>query len=261
MNSLSTSMLQTPKNPLWFKITGFLQQNWGMVVDNSPNDACIYFFDDHGVVFDKLTYPSGAQADHALAFNGYTPLVDEPGFKAIAGEPRFPLTHSDRMSRPVYSSGEYWREPPDLERIKFRRILTPQGLERFIDAQSTVIEQALEELKNGEKSSHWMWFVFPQLSGLGRSSKSKKYGIVNIEEALEYLSHPILGKRLRLCFQLTLMHSEKSAKEIFGPIDSIKLRSCATLFNQVDKCADSEFARALKIFFGGKLDQRTLELL
>lgn len=232
-----------------------------MVVDNSPNDACIYFFDDHGVVFDKLTYPSGAQADHALAFNGYTPLVDEPGFKAIAGEPRFPLTHSDRMSRPVYSSGEYWRQPPDLERVKFRRILTPQGLERFIDAQSPVIDQALVELKEGVKHSHWMWFVFPQLSGLGRSADSKKYGIVDIEEADDYLTDPTLGERLRLCFQLVLLHSDKSAEDIFGHTDAMKLRSCATLFNQVDRREDSEFARTLKIFFGGKLDKMTLDLL
>ena len=266
MPSRDSEVLDLPKEPIWFKVTGMLAQNWAMVVEKntvSSSAADIYFFDDHGDVFDTLTYPNAVQADHALVFNGFTPLDDEPGFRAIAGEPRFPLTRSEWSLGPgkVYSSGRYWNAPPDIKHAIRRRAITPSGLKRFISAQERVIDLALSELRNGRKSTHWMWFIFPQISGLGQSSKARQYGIVDLEEAEAYLANRLLGTRLRKCFGLVLMHSGKTAYEIFGHIDAMKFRSCATLFKQVDRDENSDFAKALNSFYNGKADQKTLDLL
>mgnify|MGYP000340734493 CR=1 FL=1 len=146
MRPMTAQELDLPVGPIWFKVTGFLEQNWGMVIETKSSDrnaACIYFFDDHGEVVDTLTYPNAAQADHALAFNDFTPLDDEPGFRAVAGEPRFPLTVSSGSSRPVYSSGEYWRQPPDIALITQRRPLTLPGLQRFLKEQEPVVDAVM----------------------------------------------------------------------------------------------------------------------
>lgn len=264
MRSRISEELDVPKGPVWFKVIGMLVQNWAMVAEEETDQgstACIYFFDDHAQVFDTLTYPNAAQADHALAFNGFTPLDDEPGFRSVAGEPEFPLTYSPRESRPVYSSGEYWQQPPDIERATRRRVITPAGLGRFILAQKPVMDDVIRELKRGQKMTHWMWFVFPQISGLGHSSTAKKYGIANLDEAHAYLAHPLLGQRLRECFELVLMHSDRTAQDIFGHIDAMKFRSCATLFKQVDGSEDSVFVKAIQVFYQGKSDRETLDLL
>ena len=264
MRSRKSNELDLPHGPIWFKVTGMLQQNWAMVVEeknSNKNKASIYFFDDHGEVFDLLFYPIPAQADHALAFNGFTPLDDEPGFRAIAGYPHFPLVIRERGSRPVYSSGEYWHQPPDIDQVTRRRSITAKGLERFVQAQNPVIDVVKSELLLGVKRTHWMWFVFPQIFGLGHSFKAKKYGITNLDEASEYLSHPLLGSRLRECFRYVLKHSDRTAEEIFGHIDAKKFRSCATLFKQVDRSENSEFAQAIKIFYKGKPDRETLDSL
>ena len=267
MHRNKTKLLDVASGPVWFKVTGMLAQNWAIVVDGSMSEgmgaagASILFFDDHGHVFDSLSYPNPAQADHALAFNGYTPLNEEPGFRAIAGHPRFPLTRSDGDSRPVYSSGEYWRQPPGIERVTQRRPVTPAGLQRFVDAQAAVIETAMGELRAGRKESHWMWFVFPQISGLGRSSMARKYGIVDLDEAREYLNHPLLGPRLNECFRLVLHHQDQSVQDIFGSIDAMKFCSCATLFERAADTRHSVFELALSVFFEGKPDQLTLELI
>jgi len=155
MRAQPPEILNVPKAPFWFKVTGMLAQNWAMVceeVGGPPYTACIYFFDDHGEVFDALSYPTAAQADHALEFNGFTPLDDEPGFRAIAGEPQFPLTLSARNARPVYSSGEYWHPPPHLDRVTTRRSITAAGLDRFIQAQNPIYEHVLCELTQGKKT-------------------------------------------------------------------------------------------------------------
>ncbi len=134
------------------------------------------------------------------------------------------------------------------------------GLNRFVQAQEEVYPRALAELKLGRKRSHWMWFVFPQIDGLGYSSTAKFYAIKSKDEAKAYLDHALLGKRLRECAEALLKIEGKSAAEIFGYPDDLKLRSSLTLFASVSP-AVSVFSRVLAQYFGGEPDQRTLELL
>ena len=107
------------------------------------------------------------------------------------------------------------------------------SLNRFIDAQESMYEIALGEIKNGKKLSHWIWYIFPQLKGLGMSSNSHYYGIEDINEAKAYLEHPVLGRRLREITSVYLKISGKNAQDIFGILDAMKVRSCMTLFNEV----------------------------
>lgn len=132
-------------------------------------------------------------------------------------------------------------------------------LNRFIAAQSGVYADALAELKAGEKRTHWMWFVLPQLRGLGNSAMAQRYGIESLDEARAYAAHPVLGSRLRECVRAMLTHSH-SATEILGGIDAMKFRSCLTLF--MAAVPDEQlFADALKRFFDGEPDQRTQQML
>ena len=134
------------------------------------------------------------------------------------------------------------------------------GLERFVAAQSGgVYERAIDELRRGRKSSHWMWFIFPQLRGLGRSESSRFYGIDGLEEAAAYLRHPLLGPRLRAAFEAVLA-APGAAEAILGPIDAMKLRSSATLF---ERAAPDEplFGAVLDRFSDGARDDATLALL
>jgi len=131
-------------------------------------------------------------------------------------------------------------------------------LQRFLTAQQPVIEQVRAELRAGRKSSHWMWFVFPQLSGLGRSEVARFYGIRSREEAAAYLGHKVLGTRLVECTLLVNAKTGVSAEQIFGSIDAIKFRSCMTLFAAVAPERD-EFAEALRKYFGGVADEATIE--
>jgi uncharacterized protein (DUF1810 family) len=136
----------------------------------------------------------------------------------------------------------------------------PYKLERFIDAQEGVFPIALAELAAGAKQSHWMWFIFPQLAGLGRSPTARFYGIASIDEARAYLSHRLLGSRLGQSIETALpWGGRRSAEQIFGPVDALKFRSCLTLFDRVEPA--SIFAAGLKSFFGGTPDERTLALL
>jgi uncharacterized protein (DUF1810 family) len=136
----------------------------------------------------------------------------------------------------------------------------PFDLQRFIDAQAGCYADALAELVAGRKQSHWMWFVFPQLRGLGRSHHAHHYGISGLAEAAAYLAHPLLGARLRECVQVLLSHPGRTAVEILGPVDGLKLRSCLTLFMAAAP-GEPLFAAALHEFFGGQPDSRSLELL
>lgn len=133
-------------------------------------------------------------------------------------------------------------------------------LERFADAQRDIYEQALSEIRGGRKQSHWMWFVFPQLAGLGSSPTSRFYAIENIDEARAYLGHPILGKRLAECAEVVLAIEGKSASEIFGSPDDMKLQSCMTLFALASP-AGSIYERVLDKFFAGEQDRETIRLL
>jgi len=135
----------------------------------------------------------------------------------------------------------------------------PFDLQRFIDAQEPVYRQACAELAAGRKTSHWMWFVFPQLKGLGRSATAQHYGIGSAAEAQAYLAHPLLGPRLAQCTGLVLAVEGRSAHEIFGTPDDLKFRSCMTLFARAT--GEALFTRALDRYFGGRPDPATLELL
>jgi uncharacterized protein (DUF1810 family) len=134
-------------------------------------------------------------------------------------------------------------------------------LERFVEAQAEVYEQACAELRAGRKRSHWMWFVFPQIRGLGSSEMAVKYGISGQEEARAYLDHPILGPRLLECARIVVGLEGKTVGEILGYPDDLKFHSSMTLFHEVDGPAERVFHQALKKYFGGKIDQATLERL
>lgn len=134
-------------------------------------------------------------------------------------------------------------------------------LQRFIDAQEPVFDTVLEELRTGKKKTHWMWFVFPQIVGLGHSPMSLMYGLTDLSEAVEYLDHPLLGPRLHECFSLVLEHQDRSAQDIFGQIDALKLQSCATLFDRAQISRTSIFKHALAVFFDGQVDRLTCDLL
>jgi uncharacterized protein (DUF1810 family) len=136
----------------------------------------------------------------------------------------------------------------------------PYDLERFIQAQAGVYAQVLAELHAGLKRSHWMWFVFPQIEGLGRSSMAVRYALRHLSEAQAYLSHPMLGTRLQECVQALRVHTGRSAVAILGAVDAQKLHACLTLFALVSP-AGSVFHAALKQFFQGQPHAATLERL
>ena len=133
-------------------------------------------------------------------------------------------------------------------------------LERFVQAQEGVHVQALEELRAGRKTSHWMWFIFPQLAGLGSSTMSQRYAIGSVVEARAYLDHPVLGPRLVECSRAVLAHPRRSARDLMGPPDDAKLRSSMTLFALAGG-SESVFQQVLDTFFGGERDPRTVNLL
>jgi uncharacterized protein (DUF1810 family) len=138
----------------------------------------------------------------------------------------------------------------------------PFDLIRFVEAQDDVYERALAELKQGLKESHWMWFIFPQIEGLGRSSTAHFYGIKCVNEAKAYLEHPLLGQRLIECSDALLQHKGKSASDIFGFPDDLKLKSSMTLFARISKSeSESVFSRVLGQYFAGQSDQQTVALL
>jgi uncharacterized protein (DUF1810 family) len=136
------------------------------------------------------------------------------------------------------------------------------SLERFHEAQDDagIYERALAELRSGAKRSHWMWFVFPQLTGLGQSETSRRYGIESLAEARDYLADPILGERLRACASALLDSEESNAAAILGEVDAIKLRSSMTLFARADP-AEPLFGEVLDRFYAAEPDPRTEALL
>ena len=141
--------------------------------------------------------------------------------------------------------------------------MTEADLIHFVNAQAQAYRHVVEELTDGRKRTHWMWFIFPQLSGLGHSPMAQRYAIRNIDQARRYLADPILGNRLRHDVSLMIKHKDKSALEILGSPDDLKFRSCLTLFCEAasDKSDRSLFVEALNQFYDGEPDPRTLELL
>ena len=134
------------------------------------------------------------------------------------------------------------------------------SLDRFLEAQECMYEIALSEIKKGRKRSHWMWFIFPQLRGLGRSNMAYTYGINGIEEAKKYLEHPVLSSRLIEITEALLTHKGKDIYDIMGDIDDMKLKSCMTLFALISE-EGSVFHQVLECFYDGEVDEITLRLL
>ena len=139
--------------------------------------------------------------------------------------------------------------------------MTPEyDLERFVSAQEGMYDDVLEELRRGRKGGHWIWFIFPQIAGLGQSAMSQRYALRSLEEARAYLAHPVLGARLRECAELVLEAGERaggSAEEIFGSLDAKKVRSSMTLF-RLAAPDEPVFGRLLDRFYGGAMDEATL---
>jgi uncharacterized protein (DUF1810 family) len=138
----------------------------------------------------------------------------------------------------------------------------PYRLQRFVDAQDEgrTYETALRELRDGRKRSHWMWFIFPQIAGLGQSPTSRRYAISSLDEARAYVEHPVLGPRLEECARALLERSGASARDIFGGIDAMKLRSSITLFHRADP-DNRLFSELLDRYFRGEPDEATDRLL
>jgi uncharacterized protein (DUF1810 family) len=136
-------------------------------------------------------------------------------------------------------------------------------LVRFLDAQSDVHDEVTKELTEGRKQTHWMWYVFPQLEGLGHSSMSQRYATRDLDQARRYLAHPLLGSRLRRDVRLVMSHKGRSALDILGSPDDLKFQSCLTLFAEAtsDDSDQALFKQALDQFYGGQADPRTMELL
>jgi uncharacterized protein (DUF1810 family) len=134
----------------------------------------------------------------------------------------------------------------------------PHNLSRFVEAQSQSYDRALAEIRRGHKTSHWIWYIFPQIQGLGFSANSERYAIKSLAEARAYLAHPVLGPRLIACFEALLSHKHKSADAIFGYPDTVKVRSSATLFALVSP-PGSVFHQVLDRYFESQPDQATLE--
>ena len=130
-------------------------------------------------------------------------------------------------------------------------------LNRFVEAQSPVYSRALAELRAGRKQSHWMWFVFPQIAGLGSSPMAQRYAIQSLDEAKDYLAHALLGRRLAECTAAVLAHPDSTVHAIFGSPDDMKFHSSMTLFHRADP-RDETFGRALDVFFDGEEDEATL---
>jgi uncharacterized protein (DUF1810 family) len=134
------------------------------------------------------------------------------------------------------------------------------SLERFVEAQEPVYDRVLDELRAGDKRSHWMWFVFPQLAGLGHSPTAQRFGIADRSEAAAYLAHPVLGPRLRECCDLLCALDTSDPVPVLGLVDALKLRSCLTLFQAVAP-EEGVFAEVLEQYYGGEPDPMTLRLL
>jgi uncharacterized protein (DUF1810 family) len=135
----------------------------------------------------------------------------------------------------------------------------PFDLQRFIDAQAPIYARVVAELSRGQKQSHWMWFIFPQLAGLGHSEMAQRFAIASRDEAVAYLGHAVLGSRLRECTALVNAVDGRTAREILGSPDDLKFHSSMTLFGAASSAP--EFSAAIAKFYGGNLDQRTLDLL
>jgi uncharacterized protein (DUF1810 family) len=195
-------------------------------------------------------------------------MWETPSFYSVAGMPDMPKTDERQRERPIYSSGEYWVEvKPANAHTRFENVRsTPtfrpmNDVSRFVDAQDLVWYAAIEELAEGHKQSHWMWFMFPQLRGLGKSRLAQYFGLENHVEAAAFWDEDVLVNRLLSCVHVLLGLPEAlSAEDIFGSIDAQKLRSCMTLFESVSY-GDRAVVEVLDRFFGGERCLLTQDLI
>lgn len=252
---------------LWVKVLGMLQQNWCRIESGKDGSTDLVFFDDQGHVFDWVTMPDKGSAKTILRSNGFISLRDSPSFFQFLGMPINPMVGQRCRSRPVYSSGKYWQMPTDWmapvegEADVAATTCAESDLERFVLAQDPRWYDVVEEVAAGRKRSHWMWFVFPQLRGLGTSSRSQYFGLADPGEAAAYWDHPVLGCRLQSCFRL-LMSLPKGTQitDVFGRIDALKLRSCMTVFEAVS-WNSSHIDSGLRRYFAGERCTRTLAII
>lgn len=150
--------------------------------------------------------------------------------------------------------------PPSLSFAKFRLAMNDNEFAHFLEAQQPVLDEVVQELTTGEKRSHWMWFIFPQLAGLGQSYMARRFALHSLDEARRYLAHPILGERLRRCTGLVCNAQNRGASDIFGYPDELKFHSSMTLF-ALAAPEEALFGSALEKYFAGRKDVKTLELL
>ena len=146
------------------------------------------------------------------------------------------------------------------QRIPINPISSAKPFAYFVQAQNMVYDEVILELEQGRKETHWMWYIFPQLKGLGTSLKAQKYGIDNLQQAADYLQHPVLGQGLLQCTRLVLTHRDKHPSQIFSEVDTLKFRSCMTLFKNVPN-SDYCFRDALMLFFSNEEDPSTRRLV
>jgi uncharacterized protein (DUF1810 family) len=249
---------------LWVKVLGMLQQNWCVTEPAGNGGVDMVFFDDHGEVFDWLSAPDLAAAQTALDANGFSWTWTYSSFYCAAGIPTLPAPGARERSRSVYSSGEYWNEPSGFDRFRpvhtdVPMIASRDALHRFVDAQDPVWYPVVEELVSGRKRSHWMWFVFPQLRGLGSSRMANYFGLSSPREAAAYWDDDVLGSRLRSCVDLLLDLSDgTTAQAVFGKIDAMKLRSSMTVFENASHANEGVVA-VLDRYFQGQRCQLTLD--
>lgn len=187
-------------------------------------------------------------------------LLSLDGRGCLSFRGRIAGDHSDRNGFGMVATGHRDRRGNGYHFSLKEMASDPYDLTRFVEAQEAVYDQALSELHAGRKRSHWMWYVFPQFDGLGMSPTSKLYAIKSVQEARAYVTHPILGPRLIECAQAALQVEGRSALEVFGSPDDMKLRSCATLFASVSP-KGSVFHGIIDKFFDGEQDARTIALM
>ena len=197
--------------------------------------------------------------------NGFSWMREYSSFYQASGVPSLPRSRAREKSRPVYSSGEYWHAQPNrLMRETSRRVPTDRSegtIDRFTEAQDLHWYEVVEELAAGRKQTHWMWFFFPQLRGLGSSRLAHYFGIADPKEAAEFWDDDLLGGRLRSCIEILLgLPNGTKPERVFGKIDAMKLRSCMTIFENVSS-EDERIVEVLARYFGSERCQLTLDII
>lgn len=250
---------------LWVKVLGMLQQNWCLLEQSAGGSIDLVFFDDHGHVFDWMTLTSFDAADAALRANGFMWMWESSSFYLVSGVPVLPGAADRDRSRPLYSSDEFWETIPDWAvQVKGHGVPTDKpsdSLDRFVEAQDLHWYTVIEELAAGQKQTHWMWFVFPQLRGIGTSELANYFGLSDPREAASYWEDDVFGYRLRSCVAILLdLPAATRAEQVFGKIDAMKLRSCMTLFENVSY-EDNGIVEVIERYFKGVRCPMTLEII